>query len=258
MLRKRLALELKSFLDNNQVDIFHSSDIFKHFPNVEKRFMEKVLQEVTDLEYTRLEKGKYCRNTFRNEYAIANALTVDAIIAYWSALNIHGLTEQFPNKIYVQTMKNKNEREIFGVEYQFIRVKSNKLIGFDVTGTGSNKFRISSIEKTIVDCFDLVEYSGGFMELIRAFYRTKLNGTKLIEYSTAVGNKAAVKRMGFLAELLNKNGMKQFIQFAKKFSSDNYDLFDKQGYDEGHHIADWKLKMNMEKSEIIDIAKSIY
>jgi predicted transcriptional regulator of viral defense system len=258
MLRTRLALELKSFLDNNQVDIFHSNEIFELFPNVEKRFMEKVLQEVTDLEYTSIEKGKYCRNTFRNEYAIANALTVDAIIAYWSALNIHGLTEQFPNKVYVQTTKNKIDKEVFGIEYQFIRIKPNKLIGFDVSGAGSNKFRISNIEKTIVDCFDLVQYSGGFMELIRAFYRTKLNVTKLIEYSTAVGNKAAVKRMGFLAELLQKNGMNQFIRFAKKFSSDNYDLFDKQGYDEGYHIADWKLKMNMEKSEIIDIANSIY
>lgn len=250
--------KLLRFIDKNELDIF-TIDELKQMLNHQVKHVQQILEVLVEKQFlVRIENGKFCRSTFRNEYVIGNFLTGDGVIAYWSALNIHGLTEQFPNKVYVQTTKNKIEKEVFGIEYQFIRVKPDKLIGFDVSGAGSNKFRISNIEKTIVDCFDLVQYSGGFMELIRAFYRTKLNVHKLIEYSTAVGNKAAVKRMGFLAELLEKKGMKQFIRFAKKFGSDNYDLFDKQGYDEGYYIADWKLKMNMEKSEIIDIAKSIY
>ena len=252
------AIEVKRYLDENQVDMFHVNEIYQEFSDFDKRRLKWAIQNVTNLEYSRIENGKYCRNTYRNEYVIGNFLTTDAVIAYWSALNIHGLTEQFPNKVYVQTTKNKIDREIFGVKYQFVKVRSDKMTGIEKTGIGTNQFRITDIEKTIVDCFDLVQYSGGFMELIRAFKRTNLNNKKLITYSKAIGNKAAVKRMGFLSELLKTKGMKQFIEFAKKYKSNNYDLFDKQGYDEGVLIIGWKLKLNMEKEEIIHIANSIY
>lgn len=258
MLKLDLSREIKRFLDDNQIEIFQVNKIHSEFRSIEKRILEKAIQEVTDLEYTRIEKGKYCRKTFRNEYAIGNALSEDAVVAYWSALNIHGLTEQFPNKVYIQTIKNKRDKAIYGVHYKFIRVTKSKLTGFYISGVGSNQFRITDIEKTIVDCFDLIQYSGGFMELIRAFNRTKLNSSKMIEYCMAVANKAALKRMGFLAELLDKNGMKRFVEFAKKQKSKNYDLFDTMGNNEGIHIADWRLKLNMEKDEIIDIANSIY
>lgn len=258
MVKLHLANRLKEYLDENQIDIFQVESIYSFFQGVDKKMIEAVIKEVTDLDFIRIEKGKYCRKTFRNEYAIGSFLTNDAIVAYWSALNIHGLTEQFPNKVFIQTVKNKANKEVFGIEYQFIRVRKNKMVGYETHGVGSNQFRISDIEKTMVDCFDLVQYSGGFMELIRAFNRTSLNSKKMIDYSQKVGNKAAMKRMGFLAELLQKRGMKGFIDFAKKQKSKNYDLFDVYGENEGVHIAEWRLKLNMEKTEIIDIANSAY
>ncbi len=258
MLKVHFARELKQYLDNNQIDIFNIDDIFLAFSETNKKVIETALQSLTDLEYTRIEKGKYCRNTFKNEYVIGNFLTDDAVIAYWSALNIHGLTEQFPNKVYVQSVKNKPNKEIFGVMYQFVRVRPNKMIGFLNFGIGSNQFRISTVEKTFIDCFDLVQYSGGFMELIRAFNRTKLNSIKMIEYAKAVGNKASIKRMGFLAELFEKKGMKGFIDFAKKQKSKNYDLFDIYGYNEGKFNAEWRLRLNINDDDLLDIANSIY
>lgn len=255
---KFLSKDIKRYFDDNQIELFNSKDIYSLYSGVNEKLLRKALLEVVNLEYTQIEKGKYCRNTFSNEYAIGSFFSDDAVIAYWSALNIHGLTEQIPNKVFIQTSKKKENKEVFGIQYQFIKVHPRKITGFYNSGVGSNQFRITDVEKTMVDCFDLVQYSGGFMELIRAFYRTHLNSKKLITYSEAVGNKAAVKRMGFLAELFKKKGMKQFIKFAHKYKSKNYDLFDIQGYDEGSHTADWNLKLNMERNEIIDIAKSIY
>ncbi len=134
------------------------------------------------MEYSKIEAGKYCRNLFRNEYAIACFLTPDAVTAYWSALNIHGLTEQIPNKVYIQTSKKKRNKKIFGVDYQFVKVLPSKIAGIENIGAGSNQFRITDIEKTIIDCFDLPNYSGGFTELIRAFKRTKLSSQKMLKY----------------------------------------------------------------------------
>ena len=249
---------IKYYLEENQIDIFCIKDLKKEFSGYNLRDLEFVLREIIDLEYSIIEKGKYCRNTFRNEYVIGNFLTSDAVIAYWSALNIHGLTEQFQNKVYIQTTKNKNNTEIFGVNYQFVKVRSNKMIGIERSGIGTNQFKITDIEKTIVDCFDMPDYSGGFMELIRAFKRTKISSQKMIKYLETTNNKAIIKRIGYLAELFNKTGFKQLIKYAKKQKSKNYDLFDVYGYEEGKYNANWRLRLNITDEDLLDIANSIY
>lgn len=249
---------IKNYLDENQIDIFNTNEIKKQFGEINNKKLNYELSKIISLEYSKIEKGKYCRNTFRNEYVIGNHITSDAVIAYWSALNIHGLTEQFSNKVYVQTTKKKKNTEIFGVNYQFVKVHSNKMTGIIKSGIGNNQFRITDIEKTIVDCFDLPNYSGGFMELIRAFKRTKLSSQKMIDYLDAINNKAVTKRIAYLAELFNKKGFKQLIKYAKKQKSKNYDLFDVYGYNEGKYNAEWRLRLNIDDDDLLDIANSIY
>jgi predicted transcriptional regulator of viral defense system len=95
---------------------------------------------------------------------------------------------------------------------QVYKINPGKLIGIIDAGYGNHSFRITDIEKTFVDCFDLPQYSGGCEELIRAFNKAKLNGEKLINYSSEIGNNAVIKRMGFLAELLEKPGLKRFFR----------------------------------------------
>jgi len=249
---------INNYLEENQVDIFRIKDLRKIFSGYDIINLNFILREIIDLEYTKIEQGKYCRNTFRNEYAIGNHLTFDAVIGYWSALNIHGLTEQFPNKVYVQTLKNKSNTEIFGVNYQFVKVRPHKMTGIIKTGVGTNQFKITDVEKTIIDCFDLPKYSGGFMELIRAFHKTKLSSMKMIGYLQAVNNRAATKRIGYLAELFDKKGFKQLIKFAKKQKSKNYDLLDIYGLDEGKYNSEWRLKLNITEDDLLEIANSIY
>jgi len=249
---------IKKYLEENQVDIFVMSNLKNKLSAYNTQDLEFVLRQIIDLDYTKIEKGKYCKNTFRNEYAIGNHLTSDAVIGYWSALNIHGLTEQFPNKVYVQTQKNKTNTEIFGVNYQFIKVRPYKMTGIIKTGIGTNQFRITDIEKTIIDCFDLPNYSGGFMELIRALNRTKLSSKKMINYLEAINNKAVIKRIGYLVELFDKKGFKQLIKYAKKQKSKNYDLLDIYGSNEGKYNTEWRLKLNIDKEDLLEIANSIY
>ena len=249
---------ITNYLTENQIEIFKINELKKVFQAYNARKINTELQKIIDLEYSKIESGKYCRNNFRNEYVIGSYLTPDAVIAYWSALNIHGLTEQFPNKVYIQTIKQKQNTEIFGVNYQFVKVRPHKMTGIIKIGIGTNQFKITDIEKTIVDCFDLPNYSGGFMELIRAFYRTKMSSLKILNYMKAVNNKAVIKRIGYLSELFNKKGFKQLIEYAKKQKSKNYDLFDVYGYKEGKYDSEWNLILNIEKEDLLEIANSIY
>jgi len=207
---------------------------------------------------TRIERGKYCRANFRDENVIGTFIAKDGAIAYWSALNLHGLTEQFPNKIFIQTPQLKKEVEFAGTTYQFVKIQGNKRDGIVFNGYGNYKYPITDIEKTIVDCFDLPQYSGGFAELIRAFYNAKLNSKKLIDYCNVVDNIAVIKRLGFLAEFFEKKNLTGFVKFARSKVNRSYNLFDVFGENTGETNSNWRLRMNLSKENILGIVQNRY
>ena len=207
---------------------------------------------------SRIERGKYCRANFRDENVIGTFLAKNSAVAYWSALNLHGLTEQFPNKVFIQTTQLKKEVEFAGTTYQFIKIQENKRTGVVFNGYGNYKYPITDIEKTIVDCFDLPQYSGGFAELIRAFYNAKLNAKKLIDYCDAVNNIAVIKRLGFLAELFEKNNLTGFVKFARSKVNRSYNLLDIFGKNTSETNNDWYLRMNLSKENILGIVQNRY
>ena len=207
---------------------------------------------------SRIERGIYCRANFRDENVIGTFLAKDSAVAYWSALNLHGLTEQFPNKMFIQTTQIKKEVEFAGTTYQFIKIQANKKTGIVFNGYGNYKYPITDIEKTIVDCFDLPQYSGGFAELIRAFYNAKLNAQKLIDYCNAVNNIAVIKRLGFLAEFFEKKNLSSFVKFARSKVNRSYNLFDVFGENTGDTNSDWRLRMNVSSETILGIVQNQY
>ena len=109
-----------------------------------------------------------------------------------------------------------------------------------------------------MDCFDLPEHCGGYAELIRAFDQAKLNSEKMITYCTAINNIAGTKRMGFLAELLDKKGLKNFISHAKRQINKKYNVFEPAGIDNGEFVNDWRLRLNISREEILDICNTQY
>jgi predicted transcriptional regulator of viral defense system len=123
---------------------------------------------------------------------------------------------------------------------------------------GNYEYKITDVDKTLVDCFDLPQYSGGFDGMIQAFASSKLNSKKLIEYCTAIGNKAAIKRMGYLAEILGKNGTKRFIKWAKDQVNKKYNLMDAGGREEGKFVREWRLRLNVTKEDLFKLATEIY
>ena len=169
-------------------------------------------------------------------------------------MNLHGLTEQFPNTVFIQTPHKKSDKSIFGVNYKFVKISGSKRCGIIREGYGNYGYYITDVEKTVVDCFDLPQYSGGFAELIRAFADAQLSGDRMIQYCEAVNNIAATKRMGFLAELFEKKGLKSFVRYAKSKIREAYNPFDSQGANAGSFNAEWRLRLNISKEDLIEIA----
>lgn len=245
------AILLLEFLDNYGIDIFNKNHIVKN------HFNDQSLRELVDKEYIRvIEKGKYCRHNFSDEYVIGNFIVKNGGIAYWTAMNFHGLTEQIPNVVYVQTMLEKKKTTIFGVRYRFIQVKKEKLTGYKTIGYGNHQFQITDVEKTVIDCFDLPQYGGGYNEIIKAFFKANLSAQKMVKYCKAIDNIAVTKRLAYLCELLEKPKMDYFIKYAQTVRNEKYNLFESDGNKKGKTNRRWRLVLNMEDDEIIEIANS--
>ncbi|PKP44463.1 MAG: hypothetical protein CVT95_11000 [Bacteroidetes bacterium HGW-Bacteroidetes-12] len=245
-------------LAENEMDIFSLDDLKELLRNSSEDINEIIENLVHKKIISRIERGKYCRANFRDEKVIGCFLVPDGAVAYWSALNLHGLTEQFPNIVFIQTTRIKKDKTVFGVKYQFVKIKNTKRTGIETQGFGNHKYRLTDKEKTIVDCFDLSQYSGGYSELIRAFGQTDINQDKMIQYCRAIGNISVIKRLAFLTELLEKPKMTRFLKYAEGEVNPRYVLIDPFGEKAGAFNNKWKLRLNITEEELLDICNKQY
>ena len=243
-------------IDNAGLDIFSIDHLRENLEISSGQIYNAINKLERNGMITKLEKGKYCRHNFRDENVIGSFLVKEGGIAYWTAMHYHGLTEQIPNVVYVQTTQAKKNKTIFGIRYFFVKVKEEKLTGFITKGYGNHSFQITDIEKTIVDCFNMPQYGGGYNEIIKAFNGAKLSARKMVKYCKAIGNIAVTKRLGFLCELLEKPNMEYFIRYAQSVRNEKYSLFEAGGEAIGKTDSRWHLVLNMETDEIVEIAKS--
>ena len=240
-------------LDNYEKDIFTLEEIREELGDQADDASELVENLADKGILSRIERGKYCRHDFRDEKVIGSHLVADGAVSYWSALHHYGLTEQFPNSVFVQTTKGKRDKTVFGVYYKFIKIAESKRAGVVQEGYGNHSFRITTLEKTLADCFDLPQYSGGYAELLRAFVQAPVHSPQLIAACGAIHNLAATKRMGFLAELSGREELREFVQYAESQVNRRYSPFDPAGEEEGEFVNRWKLRLNISKKDILGI-----
>jgi len=202
----------------------------------------------------RIEKGKYMviplgarKGEYTlNEFVIGSLLVNPSAIAYWSALNYHGLTEQIPATVFVQTTsrKKKRELEIFGVIYRIVRIKEGKFFGIERVWLEDFQVNVTSREKTIVDCLDKPKLCGGVIEVAKALKNGEFDFEKLSEYAIKIGNSGVARRLGYLCDVL---GLQIDLPEVK---ARNYLLLDPTMPKKGEVSSKWKLVVNIDIGEL--------
>ena len=181
--------------------------------DVKRESLRVILSRMEDDgQVERLERGKYMvvPLTARkggytlNEFVIGSQLVAPYAISYWSALNYHGLTEQIPSTVFVQTTSRKKRRDqrIFGVRYLIVKISESRFFGFDKAWLDNSQVLITDKEKTIVDCLDRPEYGGGVIEVAKALNNEVLDYDRLSRYAIKIGNSGVIRRLGYLCEHL--------------------------------------------------------
>jgi len=184
------------------------------------------------------EKGKYTLH----EFVIGSLLVEPYSIAYWSALNYYGLTEQIPTTVFIQTITRKfnTNPKVFGVQYKITKVKKEKVFGIRKEWIEETQINITDKEKTIIDCLDKPQYCGGIIEVAKALKNNKFDRKKLENYTQCIGNSGVLRRLGFLCELLN-------IKISlPKINTRNYLLLEPTMPDKGLKSAKWRLIINLD------------
>ncbi len=246
------------YLDENEVKIFHLNTIVKYFEDENVNVRATVEALLKDGIIKSLQKGLYCRSSFHDEFVLAYYLAPKGAVAYWSALHWHGLTTQFSNTIFVQSPTLIKNKEVMDVSFQFVKVKPSKAMGYQLEGRGNNQFKITNLEKTIVDCFDSIGQSVDWSELIKALYKAKMRNRELIEACEAVDNVSVIKRLGYLVELMEIKNLKTFEKYALQKVNKKYNDLDPSSPSSGSYLAKWRLRLNVAEEDILQNIKNYY
>ena len=239
---------LKSMAKENQV--FSFAQLYQK-THIKKEMLWVILSRMEEKGFIeRIEKGKYLiiplggekgKYTL-HEFVIASYLVEPYAISYWSALHHYGLTEQIPSTVFVQTpaRKKKSRIEIFGVNYQIVRVKEDKFFGIRNEWIEETKVNVTDKEKTIIDCLDMPHYAGGIIEVAKALKDNSLNYNQLREYAVKLDNFAVIRRLGYLSE---KMGVPINLPLPR---SNKYLLLDPTMPAKGENDPKWRLVINQD------------
>jgi len=213
----------------------------------------------------RLHKGLYALSssvpglTPANEFEIAMALVEPAAISHWSALHLHGLTEQAPRRVFVLTTtgasiprsRGEKAREaqrkgypVGNTIYQFIETKPERFFGVENIWVGEARVAITDPERTLLDGLSMPDYCGDFAEVLHAFEvrGTDLNLERIIEYALKL-DAAIAKRLGWVLEMhgIETGGLTPLLQVPIK----GYRKLDPTGPRKGPYNKRWMIQENL-------------
>ena len=138
-----------------------------------------------------------------DRFLVASKLTKSGVIAYHSALEMHGVANSLFNTVYVLAPKRFKRFEFQGTSYASI-TSINEFGTTEMRREGVS-VRVTDRERTFLDCLDRLKYSGGleeFLKSVQAF--PSVDTMKIIKYLHFYDKKALYSKTGYVLELLHK------------------------------------------------------
>jgi len=182
-----------------------------------------------------------------HDFVIASHLASPYYIGFWSALNHHGLTDQIPRTVFVATTRPRKPLKSLSSTFRFVQLAPKRFIGIETAKFDGAEVRISSKEKTLVDCLDHPELAGGIEEVARAVYfnHRGLDWGKVRTFARKGGSVAVFKRLGYILE---RCGLFETYRrvLTRVVLTEGYPKLDTVGPAKGKVSERWRLRVNVE------------
>ena len=154
-----------------------------------------------------LAKGVYVgalATTPLNRYSVPSKLRNDAVVAFHSALEFHGVANQVFQTVYYFSARPRRDAVFDSVTYHSVapsrKLSLSRALDFEVE-SGRDKVCVTGRERSLVDCLMFLEYSGGSEEVDKSLAMfPSFNFNAALEYLKLLRMPWLYARLGFLLD----------------------------------------------------------
>ena len=206
---------MKKYLEElHKLGIFHKKDVLSFIKD--DNAAKELLRRYKKLGLiSQIRRDLYSVNDLANKdplatkFEIAGRITPSAYLSYHAALEYHGLANQVFYELYVSSEERFNNFEYEGISYTYC--KSGISLGV-VNPPMNAMVKVTDLERTVVDCMDSIERSGGLEELVMCFSLiTYLKEKQVLTYLESYNKQFLYQKAGFVLS---------YFQQELKFSDD--------------------------------------
>jgi predicted transcriptional regulator of viral defense system len=183
-------------------------------------------------------------------YLIASHITQDAVLAYHSALDFHGVSYSVFFKFTYLSSKAVRPFQFQSNHFNRLSFPKN-LIRKQKTDWGvmigerlGQDIKVTKPERTLVDVLDRPKESGGWEEVWRSLESiSALNIDECLEYAFFLDNSTTIAKLGFFLEQHQENfnvKEEQLIRLEKNIPS-GYHYLNRHKRESGKFIKRWHL-----------------
>lgn len=193
---------------------------------------------------SKVRRGLYCVNNIAtklpeaNKYQVASAITDSSFVAYHAAMEYHGLGHQLYYDVVAGSEQAFNGFDFDEHHYACHLTRLTTGIEHPV---GDRHVRVTSVERTIVDCIDRIDLCGGWEELVNCLRSVQyVREEQLVAILEAYGKTALYKKTGFLMEQLEMPVSEALIGLCKGYAKESVLYLTTDGASDSFN-AGWRL-----------------
>lgn len=212
----------------------------------EKQYSNWISLKLKSKTYKKIRNNLYAlidpstNDIYSTKFEIASKISNTSFVCYHSALEHYGLANQVFGNVLVGSLTKFNNFIFEDNEYICRHVKIIKFVN-DIASEG---IRVSSLEKTIVDCIDNIDLAGGIEEVLNALEQIKyVNESKLLEILKDINKMYLYQKIGFLFELYNNqlDLSNEFFEECKSHISKKVNYFMQYEFKDTELNKKWNL-----------------
>ena len=180
---------------------------------------------------------------------VAAAVWSPCYFTGWTAANHWSLTDQVFRTTVMKTTGRVRASSVrlLDRDYLLSHVSPSDMEwGIQTEWRGEVRLRIADPTRTVIDILDVPRLGGGIRHgaEILAEYLDDHDPGLLIEYGDRLGNRAVFKRLGYIVEVLGKDG-DGLIEACREHISAGVSPLDPDGPPVGRRVTRWGLRVNV-------------
>ncbi len=223
---------------------FTKNDVINNFAN-ELQYKNWLAKQIYNKKIVAIRKGLYVHidssgYPLSTKFEIASKIADDSFVCYHSALEFYGVANQVFNIVTVGSIKRFNTFSFNDMEYIRKPIKTNEQITNIVTAS----VRITSLERTIVDCILDVDAGGGIEEILNALEQIRvLDENRLEQTLKAYDSVLLYQKVGFILEQYKDKLMlsNAFFEMCKSHLTNQIKYFLQDEYNDIEYNSRWQL-----------------